>query len=640
MADLKPSIRLKVQRDLFYLPDADGGVYLRNNFLSFRLKGKTIAKWIEKLIPMFNGTHTLEELTAGLPKAYKEQVYKIAETLYQHGLVRDVSQDIPHQLSQEIQQTYASQIEFIDYFGGSGAYRFQCYRKSKVLAIGSGSFFVSLVASLLESGLPRFYMLITDTMPTNRKRIQELEDHKRKVDREVLLEEVAYDKEKGWWEVIQPFEAILYVSQDGDVEELKTLNAICKEAKKLFLPAICHKQVGMAGPLLHPDTEGCWESAWRRIHSTVFDKGSQLQQAYSATAGALLANVITFELVKKITGIDNATQTKPFFLLDLKTLEGNWHSYLPHPFVSGFPQITRVENIDQLLQKDEKKNGNILTFFSQLTSPEAGIFHQWEEGDLPQLPLSRCKVQVVDPLSKGPAKLLPEMIVSGLTHEEARREAGLSGIEAYVSRMVELLLDDRLVDSEEFASIGTGETVAEALYRGLQKCLTEELEKRQADEIPSVVRVSVDKVEDKYCRFYLQALTAIDKDPIIGLGEELFGFPVMWVKLNGQWYRNVGIHKTLALRSALQQALAASQSSRNESYIPVDLQAREQQNLIIPAYEEMRYQELVQFAMQVLKENGQEITVLDLTLEPFLKENLAGVFGVLLREEESDCVRS
>jgi len=55
MTKLNSSTRLKVKRDTFYLPDQEGGVYFRNNESSFRLKGDTIYKWIETLMPMLNG---------------------------------------------------------------------------------------------------------------------------------------------------------------------------------------------------------------------------------------------------------------------------------------------------------------------------------------------------------------------------------------------------------------------------------------------------------------------------------------------------------------------------------------------------------------------------------------------------------
>ncbi|MFC7441576.1 putative thiazole-containing bacteriocin maturation protein, partial [Laceyella putida] len=444
MTNLDPSMRLKVKGDTFFLPDPNGGVYFRNNLVSFRMEGRTIDQWIEKLIPVFNGKNTLDELTDGLPAPYRDRVYEIAEMLYQHGFVRDMSQDRPHQLPDVVLKKYASQIEFLDSFGGSGAYRFQSYRQVKVLAVGSGPFFVSLVAALFESGLPRFHVLITDSVQTNRQRLAELAAHARKTDPEVALEEVTlHEGLSSWWEAVQPFQSILYVSQEGDVEELRALHAVCREEKKVLLPAMCLHQVGLAGPLVHPNSEGCWESAWRRIHRSALCKDPQLH-TFSSTAGAMLANVIVFELLKTVAGVTESEGKNKFFLLDLETLEGTWHSFMPHPLVIGKESAEWVEDLDLRLERSagRRESNGLFPTFSLLTSRESGIFHIWEEGDLKQLPLAQCRVQAADPLSEGPAELLPDIVCSGLTHEEARREAGLAGIEAYVSRMVGLLVED------------------------------------------------------------------------------------------------------------------------------------------------------------------------------------------------------
>ncbi|HET6871745.1 MAG TPA: bacteriocin maturation protein, partial [Sporolactobacillaceae bacterium] len=149
MAKLNAFTRLKVKRDTFFLPDPNGGVYFRNNSSSFRMEGHTIYQWIEKLMPMFDGEHTLGELTNGLPLPYQNRIYEIGETLYQNGFVRDVSQDHPHQLKKGLLEKYASQIEFLENFVDSGAFRFQGYRQTKVLAVGSGPFFISLVSALV-----------------------------------------------------------------------------------------------------------------------------------------------------------------------------------------------------------------------------------------------------------------------------------------------------------------------------------------------------------------------------------------------------------------------------------------------------------------------------------------------------------
>jgi putative thiazole-containing bacteriocin maturation protein len=649
MINLPPSMRLKMKRDTFFLPDPNGGVYFRNNVSSFRMKGSTIDQWIEKLMPMFNGEHTLEDLTDGLPAPYRRRVYEIAETLYQNGFVRDVSQDRPHQLTDEVLKKYTSQIEFLDSFVDSGAYRFQTYRQAKVLAVGSGPFFVSLVSALLESGLPEFHVLVTDSVPTNRMRLVELAAHARKTDPEVAVKEITLQKKGGssWREAVQPFDSILYVSQESDVEELRVLHAICREEKKVLLPAICLQQVGVAGPLVHPDSEGCWESAWRRIHQSALCKDQPLH-TFSSTAGAMLANVIVFELFKKVTGVTEAEQKNQFFLLDLETLEGNWHSFMPHPLVTGCAAAERVQDLDLWLERSSNRGeqSRLFPYFSQLTSAESGIFHIWEEGDLKQLPLAQCRVQAVDPLSDGPAELLPDIVCTGLTHEEARREAGLFGIEAYVSRMADLPVTalsshQEVVETQEFFGIGAGETVAEGICRGLQKYLNKELGKMQVDRKLPVFRVQLSAIEDERCRFYLQALTTMQGTPMIGLGEEVSGFPVVWVGTSGHWYGSVGLNITMALRKVLQQALMKAQNqtacltTQALEVSSVLLEEKMPLSLVIPAYEETAQSEVLQSALQVLKRNHKRLLVFDLALEPFLKEELAGVFGVLLREEES-----
>ncbi len=652
MIKLTPSMRLKVKRDTFFLSEPNHGVYFRNNVSSFRMEGSTINQWVEKLIPMFNGEYTLGNLTDGLPDPYRDRVYEIAEVLVQNGFAQDVSQDHPHQLVDEILKKYASQIEFLDSFGDSGAYRFQTYRQTKVLAIGSGPMLVSLASALLESGLPNFHVFITNTVPTNRSRFRELVEHAQTTDPEIMVEEVTIKKEEemSWQEMVQEYDAILYVSQEGDIKELRSLNTICREEKKMFLPAVCIDQVGIAGPLVHPNAKGCWESAWRRIHRSVFTTDNQFSD-YSSTAGAMLANVIVFELFKELTSVNESKEKNQFFLLDLNSLEGNWHSFLPHPLVDGHKRAERIESLRPERSLDTDDPSKLLLYFSQLTSAESGIFHYWEEGDLKQLPLAQCRVLVVDPMSKGPAELLPEMISTGLTHEEARRNAGLMGIETYVAQLARQFVMDLPLDQEidagmvnlgEFIGVGAGETVAEGVGRGLQRCLHEELSKQQLGQNIVVNRIRLDRVEDERCRFYLQALTTLQGAPLIGLGEELCGFPVVWIGVNNQWYRSVNLNLTMALRSGLQQALLeaqnratfhATQSLRGSNVI---LKGKLPRILDIPACEVATNMDILQSALELLERNRKKMIVFDMALEPFLQEKLAGVYGVvLLREEES-----
>jgi putative thiazole-containing bacteriocin maturation protein len=648
MTKLNSYSRLKVKRDTFYLPDPQGGVYFRNNVSSFRMEGGTIYQWIEKLIPMFNGEQTLGELTEGLTPQYSNRVYEIGETLYKNGFVRDVSQDSPHRLKSKVLEKYASQIEFIENFVVSGAFRFQEYRQAKVLAVGSGPFMVSLASALIESGLPKFHFIVTDSVPTNRLRINELVENANKIDSEVAVMEIPFEKGGGknfWQEVVQPYDWILYVSQNENIVELRNLNLVCKEEKKAFLPALCLNKVGLAGPLVHPESEGCWESAWRRIHYSTLQENRQLQ-TYSSTSGSILANIIVFELFKKATRITGSTQSNQIYMLDLETLTGDWISFITHPLDKNKSVSPRlVENLDVLLEQERDKNEtsiNLLEYFSLLTSEETGIFHTWEERNLQQLPLSQCYVQAVNPMSEGPADLLPEVVCSGFTHEEAKREAGLTGIEMYVSQTLKGFSNQKdkahMNISGGFIGIGAGETIEEAVCRGLQDHLEEELRNRKIDQRNTTFRVQLGKIEDHRCRFYLNALTTLNGAPTIGLEKEILGFPVICVRSQGHRYTSTGLNTTLALRNALQQAILDTQNEVNPTSRKVEsavfLKVQEVK-LEIPSCEEVTQLELLQSSIQILNGNNKRILVYDLAFEPFLKQKLAGVFGVQVWEGES-----
>ena len=469
------------------------------------------------------------------------------------------------------------------------------------------------------------------------------------MDSEVEVREVPFEKggHKSYWnQVVRSYDCILYVTQDGNENELRDLNNVCKEEGKIFLPAICLEQVGLSGPIIHPESDGCWESAWRRLHQSAI-QSDQKPNMVSSTTGALLANVIVFEFFKKVTGI--AGSTNQIYLLDFETLEGEWLSFIPHPLVTSTSVAPRlVEDLDLRIKQEGKRNNashELLEYFSGLTSEEIGIFHSWEERNLSQLPLAQCFVQAVNPLTSGPAELLPEVICAGLTHEEAKRNAGLTGIEMYVSKWIDSFVrnqDDHNDPKfmEGTIGIGAGETIEEAVCRGLQAYLDEKLSNRMDDGLNGIFDVQLGSIEDQSCKVYVDALSTLNGTPTIDLKEDILGFPVISVRYNGQRITRAGLNITLALRNALQQALLNTQNHQiNPMVVDHEMESavfRENKEfkLDIPSCEDMTRLELLQSSMQVLHQNGKRLFVYDLAFESFLKQELAGVFGVQIREEE------
>ncbi len=197
------------------------------------------------------------------------------------------------------------------------------------------------------------------------------------------------------------------------------------------------------------------------------------------------------------------------------------------------------------------------------------------------------------------------------------------------------------VVSEGMVGIGTGTSFVESVGRGLRKCLAEELRKQQRNQEYSVSKVQLSSVEDERCRFYLEALTTIQGAPTIGIGKEVSGLPVIWVGTEDRWYGSVDLNITMALRNALQQAISKVQNKSDTSnefvceVSSVYMEENSPVSLTIPECKDKIQADVLQGAMDTLKRNGKQIYVFELGLEPVFKEKLAGVFGVLLREEDS-----
>ncbi|WP_347551324.1 putative thiazole-containing bacteriocin maturation protein [Pseudalkalibacillus hwajinpoensis] len=643
MTNVDPSMRLKLKKGTFFMPEPSGSVYFRNNSGSFRMEGRTIHQWIEKLIPMYNGEYSLASLTDGLSQPYRDRVYEITDVLFANGFLRDVSRDRPHHLKPQVVEKFASQIEYIESFCDSGAYRFQQYRQKNVLAIGEGPMVIGLVSSLLTSGLARFQTLLTDAN-TSHQRIIELETAARKTDPDVSIE-IVLKKDKdpiSWEDQVEPFDAILYVTQQGDIEELQRILHACKEKKKLFLPTLCPGEVGVAGPLVSPDSNGCWESAWRSLNRNALN--THQTSSFSSPAGAMLANVIVFELFKKITGVPVLSNNQ-MFLLNLETLEGKWHPYKPHPLVSGRIDVIKVENgLKELRINENKQDQNeLLYYFSELTSSQLGFFHRWEEGELSQLPLAQCEIQVVNVKLNGPSSLHPSLVSAALTHEEARREAGLTGIEQYVLPLKENIISllpfpfETCTYTTTDLHIGAGETFIEGVSRALQKTLEDEWNEKAEQCIKNISKLAFHKVEDNLCRYYLKVLTTMKKVPELGLGKDAYGLPVVWRKAEDNlWYGSVGFNLTLALRGALLHAVIQAQNKttsaghKHPSFAAIQFEEKAIQSLVIPAYESNDQADVLRSVVNLLEQQNKELSFVKVCVETFEKDGYLDIYGVLL----------
>ena len=93
------------------------------------------------------------------------------------------------------------------------------------------------------------------------------------------------------------------------------------------------------------------------------------------------------------------------------------------------------------------------------------------------------------------------------------------------------------------------------------------------------------------------------------------------------------------MRNALKQAILDTQdqvgSKMRKEITPVVFINKEEIKLEIPSNDEVTQLQLLQSALQTLRQNSKRLLVYDLTFESFMKQEMAGVFGVQIREGES-----
>jgi putative thiazole-containing bacteriocin maturation protein len=477
----------KLKGDTFFIPMPDG-IYFRNNQSSLKIKGKVVYRWVESLAPYLNGEHTLAKITAGLDSEKQAMVKDLVNTLLTHGFLKDLSQDLPHHLSQTERETYAAEIAFIDSFCESAAARFERLREHQVLLIGSGLTLTGLVHACLKGGLRQVAVITTSECETNTRRHQEYLDLFHKGDPRQTLREIKAPTWENKVEVLatlQHFDTIIHVSDRPMLARASMLNQLCVAHKKTFIQATIVDDHAWIGPLVRPQDRrdgqgqalsGCWECAWRRLQGNLTNMQEQLplyafQDQTTASisrfvalpTAAFVANLLGFEVFKSVTEAGPVETIGNLIEVKLETLRTQKHPFMPHPLcrtcqhpeprteAQFLDTIRQLEHVGVVPCADPPSEDEDL-FSKQVAScfeARLGLFSSLDEGDLVQLPLSVCKAVVSNPMQQEQAENSLAVLGCGFTFGTARKRAAERACEIYAASLV----DRRLLPSSQ----GTGQ---------------------------------------------------------------------------------------------------------------------------------------------------------------------------------------
>src|SRR5581483_7390797 len=447
----------KLQGDILYLPVSDG-VYLLNNQQSLRLKGQDLYRWIEALEPYLNGRYPLEGIIGGLKPEQQAMIREIVETLLTHGFLKDLSHDRPHTLDERELSAYAAEIAFLDSLRDSAAATFEQFRAQRVLLVGSGLTILALAHATLQGGTRHTTVWVTDECETRTQRFQVYREQASARDpRQVLLEQPAPDwhNPAALREALQPFDVILHVSDRPMIQRALTLNTLCVALQKPLFQALILDEQALIGPWVRPGHAGCWECAWRRWLANLDacrqnvrdpwedDLITPVSLLLGLPTAATVANMLSFECFKALTGAGPSGISGTLLPLDLETLRCQSHQFLPHPLCQACQHpapATETAFLAQMHSLEEQEPLAPEVFDQQAVTwfdPALGIFRYLGEDDLVQVPLNVSSLSICAPLFPQLNQEPLTITCARLSTDTVRRALTLQGAAHYASRLVD-----------------------------------------------------------------------------------------------------------------------------------------------------------------------------------------------------------
>ncbi|GHO99697.1 hypothetical protein KSF_097450 [Reticulibacter mediterranei] len=437
-----------------YTPLADS-VYFRNHQAFLKIKGKSLFRLLEHLIPYLNGHYTLEEITRGLDTAKKTMITKFIETLLSHHFLTDVSQDLSHDLKQAELETYASNIAFIESFHPSAPYHFERFRHQRLLLIGSGFSCAALIKASVACGIKQISVIQTsehdvvqDARPDDLY-LYLTDDSQQTLQ---LLDTPRWNEEADVLKALEDCDVVLHLSDRPMLARIQLLNKLCIEQKKTCIQAVIAEHHAWIGPLVSPETWGCWECAWRRLQSHLTNLSEQFpyyclcdhtaastSQFFVAPVAAMVANRLLFELFKHLTHAGTVEIVESLIDIDFATLLCETHPVFPHPHCRACQHPVLVDasqfldQVQQLQQQDSLEQHQLLQHLDRCCDPKLGLFRSFDEGDFVQLPLAVCKIELSNPMLME--KNCGSVIGVELKMSDARLSAYRKACELYASNL-------------------------------------------------------------------------------------------------------------------------------------------------------------------------------------------------------------
>ncbi|MGW9440040.1 YcaO-like family protein [Streptomyces sp. NPDC055607] len=443
------TVRPRLRSQVFFVPSPDGA-HLVDGERVVTVRASWAYPLLERISPHLTGDLTVAELTRSLSQEKRIAVERLISLLRNENFIRDLSLDRPHRLSAEELRTYGAEVAFVESFVDSAPYRFETWRESRLLLIGSGPVLEALAGAVLRCGVREAEVIALTDRATDLDRVEEHRALAAERDpRQRLVVRTAHASS---WDdgtiaaEIERNDVVLHGCGLPCFGHAESLDILCERHGARLVQAVVHEGEAWIGPASRPDRpETRWRAAWPRVRdSAPAPAGSPVPSGeegglLTGPPASIIANHLLFTAFNEVTGVtpeeDGPTMTR----LDLETLSGETHTVVPHPFaLDGRPSGAEdtAARVADLSRGGTVEDETFSRAVVNLIDPRTGILGPFDESDLPQLPLRVTQVPVA-----GPAGLLrgKPVVVNGaaLDFEQARLRAARQALAVHASLVVD-----------------------------------------------------------------------------------------------------------------------------------------------------------------------------------------------------------
>jgi molybdopterin-synthase adenylyltransferase len=149
--------------ETYTVPLPNGGIHLKNPGQSAEIRGRAVRDVIPTLLPLLDGTRTLDQIVAELATtASAQSIEQVITILERKGLIREVEPVPP-----ELQSEDLSQYETVARFFGTTGSRYAtlaALRRAHIAIVNSGPVAPLLISALTKFGVDRITLIAAESV--------------------------------------------------------------------------------------------------------------------------------------------------------------------------------------------------------------------------------------------------------------------------------------------------------------------------------------------------------------------------------------------------------------------------------------------------------------------------------------------